>query len=141
MPIFRLIVLLLLIVFAGGCTVSPIKPVKQTVPVEAMVILPPQPERLDEVKEKNKPQTPAVVIRPNVLKSTARQKISPVIEKMLARINGSLNNENYADATSLLERALRIDPKNPLLWHKLAGVKLTEGNYAQAKQIMLSSEG
>jgi len=139
MPIFRLIVLLFLVVLDSGCTVSPIKPAKQAVPTESAVTPLPPHEKLDEAKERNNSQAPAEVILPNVLKSTARQQISPVIQKMLTRINGSLNKENYADATSLLERALRIDPKNPLLWHKLARVKLTEGNYAQAKQMATRS--
>ncbi len=139
MPVFRLIVLLFLVVFASGCTVSPIKSAKPTVPAESTVIPPPQHERLDDIKEKKKSHTPTEVMMPNVLKSTTRQQISPVIQKMLTRINGSLNNENYADATSLLERALRIDPKNPLLWYKLARVKLAERNYAQAKQMAVRS--
>lgn len=35
-----------------------------------------------------------------------------------------------ADAS--LERALRIEPRNPWLWHELAQLRLTQGQYAQA---------
>ncbi len=35
-------------------------------------------------------------------------------------------------AGSALERALRIEPRNPWLWHELAQVRLDEGQYAQA---------
>ena len=38
-----------------------------------------------------------------------------------------------AHAAASLERALRIEPKNPRLWHELARVRLRQGDYAQAE--------
>ncbi len=35
-------------------------------------------------------------------------------------------------AGASLERALRIEPRNPWLWHELAQVRLSQGQYAQA---------
>ncbi len=35
-------------------------------------------------------------------------------------------------AGAALERALRIEPRNPWLWHELAQLRLTQGQYAQA---------
>jgi tetratricopeptide (TPR) repeat protein len=35
-------------------------------------------------------------------------------------------------ADSSLERALRIEPRNPWLWHQLAQLRLDQGQYAQA---------
>ncbi len=35
-------------------------------------------------------------------------------------------------ADSALERALRIEPRNPWLWHQLAQLRLAQGQYAQA---------
>ena len=35
-------------------------------------------------------------------------------------------------AGASLERALRIEPRNPWLWHELAQLRLTQGQYAQA---------
>jgi predicted Zn-dependent protease len=35
-------------------------------------------------------------------------------------------------AGSSLERGLRIEPRNAWLWHELAQLRLTEGQYAQA---------
>jgi len=35
-------------------------------------------------------------------------------------------------AGAALERALRIEPRNPRLWHELARVKLRQGEHAQA---------
>ncbi len=35
-------------------------------------------------------------------------------------------------AGASLERALRIEPRNPWLWHELGQLRLTQGHYAQA---------
>jgi predicted Zn-dependent protease len=35
-------------------------------------------------------------------------------------------------AGASLERALRIEPRNPWLWHELAQLRLTQGQYGQA---------
>jgi tetratricopeptide (TPR) repeat protein len=40
--------------------------------------------------------------------------------------------ENYAAAAAALERALRIEPRNPRLWHELGRVKYKQGDYRQA---------
>jgi len=41
----------------------------------------------------------------------------------------------YAEATASLERALRIDPNNPLLWIELAEVKAADGDRGQAREM------
>ena len=38
-----------------------------------------------------------------------------------------------ASAAASLERALRIEPRNPRLWQELARVRLQQGDYAQAE--------
>ncbi len=37
------------------------------------------------------------------------------------------------NAAASLERALRIEPRNPRLWQELARVRLQQGDYAQAE--------
>ena len=39
---------------------------------------------------------------------------------------------DYSQASALLERALRIDPNNPVLWVELGELHLTAGNDEQA---------
>lgn len=46
-----------------------------------------------------------------------------------------LNSKNYAVAAASVERALRIEPSNPLLWIELAKVRQAEGNYVQAENL------
>ena len=42
---------------------------------------------------------------------------------------------DLGQASMTLERALRIEPRQPALWLELARVRLDEGNYAQAEQL------
>jgi len=44
-----------------------------------------------------------------------------------------------ANAAASLERALRIEPRNPRLWHELARVRLQQGDYAQAESMAARS--
>lgn len=46
---------------------------------------------------------------------------------------------NAVKAEEYLERAIRIEPQNPLLWHGLAKSKLQQGFYFQAIQMSLKS--
>lgn len=42
-------------------------------------------------------------------------------------------------AAASLERALRIEPRNPRLWQELARVRLKQGQYAQAESVAARS--
>ena len=44
-----------------------------------------------------------------------------------------------ANAAASLERALRIEPRNPRLWHELAQVRVKQGQYAQAESVAARS--
>lgn len=44
-------------------------------------------------------------------------------------------------AVAPLERALRIEPQNPLLWQELAGLRLQQGQYQQAEGLAARSNG
>jgi Tfp pilus assembly protein PilF len=44
-----------------------------------------------------------------------------------------------SNAAASLERALRIEPRNPRLWQELARVRLKQGQYAQAESLALRS--
>ncbi|HEU4352230.1 MAG TPA: tetratricopeptide repeat protein [Burkholderiales bacterium] len=46
---------------------------------------------------------------------------------------------NLAGAAASLERALRIEPRNPRLWHELARVRLKQGQFAQAENVAARS--
>jgi cytochrome c-type biogenesis protein CcmH/NrfG len=44
-------------------------------------------------------------------------------------------------AVASLERALRIEPRNPALWHELAKLRLQQGQYQQAEGLAAKSNG
>ncbi|HWM43408.1 MAG TPA: tetratricopeptide repeat protein [Burkholderiales bacterium] len=46
---------------------------------------------------------------------------------------------NLAGAAASLERALRIEPRNPRLWQELARVRLKQGQFAQAENVAARS--
>ena len=49
------------------------------------------------------------------------------------------NGGDLPAAALTLERAIRIDPRNPVLWHHLASVRLAEGNAQQAEELAKKS--
>jgi predicted Zn-dependent protease len=44
-----------------------------------------------------------------------------------------------SNAAATLERALRIEPRNPRLWHELARVRSQQGQHAQAENVAVRS--
>jgi tetratricopeptide (TPR) repeat protein len=70
---------------------------------------------------------PAPVIREPTLGAASRALVSQAQTQMATK--------NYVVAASSIERALRIEPDNPLLWIELGKVRLAEGNYVQAENM------
>ena len=73
------------------------------------------------------PPPPAPVVREPVLSAASRALVNQ------AQIQ--LQSKNYPVAASSIERALRIEPDNPLLWIELGKVRQAEGNYVQAENM------
>lgn len=57
---------------------------------------------------------------------------SAAVSSLLEQARASADAANYPSASALLERALRLSPKDAWLWHELARVRLAEGDTAQA---------
>ncbi|HKS54775.1 MAG TPA: tetratricopeptide repeat protein [Steroidobacteraceae bacterium] len=98
---------------------------------------PPQqqpPETPPETRPGESPSTtpeptppPAPVVREPTLGAASRALVSQAQTQMAAK--------NYVVAASSIERALRIEPDNPLLWIELGKVRFAEGNYVQAENM------
>ncbi len=58
--------------------------------------------------------------------------LGPAASALVAQAHSQAGAGEYAAAGATLERALRIEPDNPLLWVELGRVQLGEGNPAQA---------
>lgn len=72
------------------------------------------------------------------------QQLPPVVREptlgaasraLVGQAQTQMATKNYAVAASSIERALRIEPDNPLLWIELGKVRLVEGNYVQAENM------
>src|SRR4051812_31900539 len=121
--------LLLLIASAllGACAVP--SPYEKSAP-------PPQP-----------PETPPAETRPGAPPSTVEEPQplpAPVAHEptlgaasraLVSQAQTQVATKNYPVAASSIERALRIEPDNPLLWIELGKVRFAEGNYVQAENM------
>ena len=67
------------------------------------------------------------------------QKSPPAVVALEADIEARIKEGNYADASALLERAIRIQPKNPELWHVLADVRLKQQQEGLAEDLAKKS--
>jgi predicted Zn-dependent protease len=63
----------------------------------------------------------------------------PAVIALLDRAEHQANAGDLDAAAVTLERALRIDSRNPVLWHHLASIRLAEGEPAQAEQLAAKS--
>jgi tetratricopeptide (TPR) repeat protein len=58
--------------------------------------------------------------------------LGPAATALVAQARAQSGGGEFGQAAATLERALRIEPDNPLLWIELGRVRLGEGNAAQA---------
>jgi Flp pilus assembly protein TadD len=59
-------------------------------------------------------------------------KLSPATGALVQQAHTQAQAGAYAPAAATIERALRIEPENPLLWIELGQIRLSENNAAQA---------
>jgi Flp pilus assembly protein TadD len=76
--------------------------------------------------EESTPLPPPVVREPT-LGAASRALVSQAQTQLAAK--------NFPVAAASIERALRIEPDNPLLWIELGKVRQAEGNYSQAENM------
>ncbi len=61
--------------------------------------------------------------------------LSPASQALVSQARTQAAAGDHTLASSTIERALRIEPDNPLLWIELSRIRLAEGNYAQAESL------
>jgi predicted Zn-dependent protease len=77
-------------------------------------------------------QQPAPVSAPAPAPPAARAE-NAAIAGLLDGARADAASGRLTNAAASLERALRIEPRNPRLWQELARVRLKQGEYAQAE--------
>lgn len=61
------------------------------------------------------------------------------VAALLAKAERQEYQAHWERAAALLERALRIEPRNARLWHRLAKIRLQQGRYAMAESLAQKS--
>lgn len=74
------------------------------------------------------PVPPPAAVRPPPPVSAASQAL-------LSQSRGHQTAGRYDQAAASIERALRIEPRQPVLWLELGNIRLKEGDYAQAESL------
>ena len=75
------------------------------------------------------PPAPVPKERPTVAPAT----LSPASQALVTQAQAQRKRGDLPGATVSLERALRIEPSNPLLWIEMGRLRMDQRNYAQAE--------
>ena len=66
---------------------------------------------------------------------TVADEVPPAVVALLHDAKEAFVAGDSEKAASLLERALRIEPRHPVLWHNLAGVRLQQADWRRAANL------
>ncbi|MDM8567370.1 hypothetical protein QUF74_17185 [Candidatus Halobeggiatoa sp. HSG11] len=68
-----------------------------------------------------------------------RTDATAAVESLLNNAKEHYEKEQFEQAAAVLERALRIKAKHPILWHNLAGVRLAQEDWERAASLASKS--
>ena len=112
----------------AGCTLPPL-PEEPRDPTVIRPAPPPAPQPA--------PPAPPLVIEPVPTPEPEPEPQWPAVSATSAQLLSESRRHqdagNLAQAATSIERALRIDPRQPLLWLELGEIHLAEGDYVQAE--------
>jgi Flp pilus assembly protein TadD len=74
------------------------------------------------------PPPPGAATRP----APKQYRLGPASTALVAQAHKQMTGGDFGLAAATIERAMRIEPDNPLLWIELGRVRHTAGDYAQA---------
>jgi uncharacterized protein HemY len=77
--------------------------------------------------------TPPAPASPRPQQPPRENHLSPATRALVTQAHGLLAHGDIDGASSTLDRALRIEPSNPLLWIELGRVRLIDSNVHQAE--------
>jgi tetratricopeptide (TPR) repeat protein len=69
----------------------------------------------------------------------SRSSENTAVVALLQKSQNQSSAGQWDAASASLERALRIEPRNPVLWQRLARVRLDQGDYPQAENLAAKS--
>jgi tetratricopeptide (TPR) repeat protein len=129
----KLALFLSVALLAAGCAGVPSEP-EAPAPAPSAPEAPPAPEAPAPA---DAPPAPAETPPEPAAKPAPQENIA--VARLMANAEKDSEAGRLANAAATLERALRIEPRNPRLWHELARVRLKQGEYAQAATLAARS--
>jgi hypothetical protein len=131
----RSIVVALVLAVAAGCAAPPFKsgPPAPTAPSPSgrgptLPTVPPPGSTTEPVIE-----APAPAQLPRERPKVAPATLSPASKALVSQAQAQRKRGDLPGATVSLERALRIEPRNPLLWVEMGRLRMDQRNYPQAE--------
>lgn len=124
-------VAVLLLVLVQGCSTAPSQ--RQPTPVVE------SGHPVSAQQPAVKPHAPVYAPAPNTTTAVTVAAQPPAVIALLQHAEQQANAGDLESAAASLERAIRIDPRNPVLWYHLATVRLSQGEPAQAEQLASKS--
>jgi Tfp pilus assembly protein PilF len=73
------------------------------------------------------------------VKISSQQDAGRAVTSLLAKADTQVQQKQWERAAAYLERALRIEPRNGYLWHRLARVRMQQGQIELAKNLVQKS--
>lgn len=122
----------LVILLLGACTTAqkPVPVEERSREADTAAETPPDQET---VTRPAKPEPLPPPAEEDVTKPEQRpQQSPPAVVALLDNADQSLASGNADQAVASIERALRIDPKNPVLWQRLGQIRLRQKRWDQA---------
>lgn len=127
----ELVVLCALVSLAGCATPRPFEPRAGSTHSPDQPATPAESSGQTQPAATPESAAPAEAMPPPV----ARKTYGAATKALVTQAQSQLNAGNNALAAATIERALRIEPDNPLLWIELANIRHHEGNDAQAENV------
>jgi Tfp pilus assembly protein PilF len=129
----------------AGCSTSPFKKGMPSTSAPSTTTTPAKPGAGPEVPAPG-PSTPAAGSQPSIevpppaplpreRPRTAPATLSPASKALVSQAQTQRKRGDFPGATVSLERALRIEPNNPLLWIELGRLRMDQTNFAQAESM------
>lgn len=85
------------------------------------------------------PPEPAISRAPAPMTAKGQAQTSKPVATLLAKADSDLQAGHFERSAASLERAIRISPRNPIIWHRLAAVHLKQNNLRQAEAMAIKS--
>lgn len=129
-----------LMLLASGCTALPRPSTPWTPPPRATTPPPALPApRLPSAEPAFIPPAEPLYIPPSTPPPTLAPSENAAVVALLQKSQSQSSAGQLDAASASLERALRIEPRNPVLWQKLARVRLGQKDYLQAENLAAKS--